>query len=87
MNALIIYLLVALSIGLTSYLTIYRPSIELYEEVSEDFSSVQRGIIFQLFWILLATALAPIIGMILLKGKNTKYIKNLALYWIGEDVE
>ena len=87
MSNLLAYSIVALGIGLTSYITIYRPAIHLYEEISERENSMQHGFIFQTFWIIAATMLAPLMAVLLMKGKNQEYIKDLVLYWVEQDEE
>ena len=87
MDILILYLLVAISTGLTSYITIYRPALYLYEEITEDYSSIQSKILYKLVWTATSVIIAPIVAALLLRGQNEKYIKEMTLYWLEEDVD
>jgi hypothetical protein len=85
MEPWIIYAIVALSISLTSYLNIYKPAVELYIEVTEEEKPVINSIIYKIVWLGLAFILAPFIALMLIKGQNDDYIRNLVVAWIGDD--
>ena len=85
MSGLIIYALIALSISLTSYINIYKPAVELYEEVTEDEESIVNSIPYKIVWLVLAFIMAPFIGFMLLRGRNDNYIRDLVVTWIGTD--
>ena len=85
MEIWIIYAIVALSIALTSYLNIYRPAIDLYIEITEEESPIVASIIYKIVWIVLAFIMAPFIAIMLMKGRNDNYIRDLVVAWIGND--
>lgn len=85
MEIWIIYAIVALSIALTSYLNIYRPAVDLYIEITEEESPIVASIIYKIVWVILAFIMAPLIAIMLMKGKNDNYIRDLVVAWIGND--
>ena len=87
MNGWIIYLLVAISISLTSYITIYKPALELYIDIIEERNIIQNSILGKFLWIILGTVLAPFVGIALLSGKNSNIIRRIVLTWLGSDDE
>ena len=80
-----IYLVVALSISLTSYWNIYRPALDLYKEITEEDSPVVGTVIYKIIWVILAFIMAPFIAIMLVKGRNDNYIRDLVIAWIGTD--
>ena len=83
MSGWILYLITALSIGITSYITIYKPAVELYVEILEDEDVLQTSWTAAILWILASTRAAPVIAITLLSGKNEKIIKDIVLGWLG----
>ena len=83
----ILYATVALAVSLTSYLNIYKPALELYKEVTEDEKPIIGTLMYKLVWIVLAFAMAPFIAVMLAKGRNDNYIRDLVVAWISSDEE
>lgn len=74
-----LYVIISLALAGTSYLTIYRPSIELYEEIIEEQNTVYSGWIGFTTWILAAVVIAPYTAYILLQNDNQDFIEELAI--------
>lgn len=72
-----IYGLIAVSAGLTSWLTIYRPAVKLLEEILED-STVYSTWFGTILWILFSTVAFPWIVLLLLKNNNKSIIEEFA---------
>lgn len=72
-----IYLLVALAIGCTSYITLYRPATELLQEILEQktFYNTWSG---SLLWIILSSIAAPFLFIVLISNDNESFIRALA---------
>lgn len=90
LTGLVIYLVVAVSLSLTSYLTIFRPSIDLLEEILEQ-KTVYSGVLGFLIWNICATVVSPWTLLILLSNRNTetseKFAVSLAEALIDEEEE
>jgi hypothetical protein len=71
-------MLVAISLAWTSYITIFRPSVDLYIEIIEEDKPLYRGITGFLLWTMLAIPMAPWIAYILLTADNEEAIRNFA---------
>ena len=87
MDPWIIYAVIAFGISLTSYLNIYRPALDLYVEITEENRPIVGTIIYKVVWIVLAFIMAPIIGIMLIRANNDKYIRDLVIAWIGTEDE
>lgn len=87
MEIWIIYAIVAFSISLTSYLNIYKPAVELYVEITEEERPIINSIIYKVVWVILGFLMAPFIAIMLLRGRNDNYIRDLVIAWIGDDDE
>lgn len=74
-----LYGIIAVSIAWTSYLTIFRPSISLLEEILEEENRVYKGITGFIIWTLLATIGAPFMAIILLTNNNENSIEKFAV--------
>ena len=79
MNFVEIYGLVSLAIAGTSYFTLYRPSIELTEEIVDQDLKRYKGWIGTTVWVSLVTILSPLMIIILLKNNNNSFIEKFAL--------
>ena len=73
-----LYSVIAMSLAVTSYVTLFRPSIELLEEIIEDKSSY-GGMFGFVLWIVGAAIAAPMTAFILLKNDNDSFIEQLAV--------
>ena len=80
-----IYVVVALSISLTSYLNIYKPALELYKEITEEERPIIESFIYKGIWVILGFIMAPLIAFMLLRGRNDNYIRDLVIAWIGDE--
>jgi hypothetical protein len=74
-----IYGVIAVSISLTGYLRIYKPSISLLEEIIEENSTIYSGFSGFLIWNSFATVLAPLVGFMLLQNDNEEAIQKFAV--------
>lgn len=77
-TGLISYLIVALSLSLTSYITIFKPSIDLLEDIVGEKTSYS-GIFAFLIWTVLGTLCAPWLLVILLSNNNTTIVEKIAV--------
>lgn len=77
-TGLIGYLIVALSLSLTSYITIFKPSIDLLEDIVGEKTSYS-GIFAFLIWTVLGTLCAPWLLVILLSNNNTTIAEKIAV--------
>lgn len=73
-----LYGVIALSIAWTGYFRLYRPSIELLEEILEQ-KTVYSGATGFMIWTTFATILAPGLAMLLLANDNDKFIRGFAV--------
>jgi len=74
-----LYGLVSVAIGTTSYITIYRPAIELVEEILGEELPVYRGWFGISLWLFISVAASPVTALVLLSGNNEKFINDFAL--------
>ena len=81
-----IYLLVILAIGCTSYVTLYRPAIQLLHEILEQ-KTFYSGWISSILWIILASIGAPFILIALISNDNDKFINALAVTLADKYIE
>lgn len=77
-TVLIGYLIVALSLSITSYITLFRPSVDLLEDII-GFKTNYRGIQAFLTWIFFATLSAPWVLLILLSNNNKEIVEKIAI--------
>ena len=73
-----IYTIIATSLSLTSYFMLYKPAIELVEEIV-DKKTVYSGIKGLLLWNILTFPLIPYTGYILLDNDNEDFIESFAV--------
>lgn len=73
-----LYIVIAISLAGTSYMTLFRPSIELLEEIIED-KSPYKGMFGFILWNVCAALIAPWTLYILLKNDNDAFIEALAV--------
>jgi len=73
-----IYLLVAIAISGTSYFNLYRPGIQLLEEIVEE-RTIYSSMLGATVWSLIALIAAPAIAVILLSDTNKEFINSLAV--------
>ena len=81
-----IYAIIALSLGWTSYLNIFRPAISLLEEITEEKSNY-GGIFGFILWTFFASLGAPITLIVLLNNDNEQFIQLLAAKLAEEKLE
>jgi len=76
---LIWYGVISLSLAWTSYITIFRPSIELLKEIIEEEKTVYSGFVGFILWTIFAAILAPFTAYVLLKNRNEEFIQEFAV--------
>ena len=86
MNFIQIYILIAVAIAGTSYFTLYKPSIELLEEIVER-KTTYSGFILGVTWCLGAVIAAPLIATFLLKNDNEKFVEQFAVTLANRIIE
>jgi len=74
-----IYLIVAAALAGTSYLNLYRPAIQLLEEIMERKVPRYNGVTGTIIWLLIAFIVAPITAILLLNNNNIIFIERLAV--------
>jgi len=78
LSGLQVYAVVSAALAGTSYLTIFRPSIELLEEIVED-KTLYSGWLGFIMWNILASIVSPWTAYILLKNNNEEFIEQFAV--------
>lgn len=81
-----LYLTIALSLGLTSYINLFRPSISYAEEILDE-ELPYNGLFGLIIWVALATLFAPFTALLLLANNNTGIIKDLAVKFAKKHLE
>lgn len=71
------YLIVAISLAITGYIVLYRPSILLLEEILEK-PTPYGGLMGIILFLIIGFICAPVLLIILLKNDNDKFIYDLA---------
>ena len=72
------YLITSLSLSLTSYFMLFRPSVNLLQEILNTEDTAYNGVQGFLIWNMLATVFSPVALISLLKNNNTKIIETIA---------
>ncbi len=78
-TGLTLYAVTALSLAWTSYVMIFRPSIHLFEEITEQTNSIYSGKSGFIIWTIFAFITAPWVAWTLLKNDNRNYIEDFAI--------
>ena len=78
LTGLQMYLVVAIALAGTSYWTLYKPAIQLLEEIVQE-KTVYSGWLGFTIWNICATAVAPWTAFILLKNNNEEFIEQFAV--------
>jgi hypothetical protein len=86
MSFLEIYILVAIALGTTSYFMLYKPAIELVEEILETKTVYSSGIL-KITWLLAATIITPLTAWFLLKNNNQDFIEGFAVALANKIIE
>ena len=73
-----LYIVTALSLAGTSYVTLFLPSMELLEEIIED-ESPYGGVLGFIIWNICAAVAAPWTLYILIQNDNDGFIESLAV--------
>ena len=79
------YLVVAITVSLTGYFVIYRPSMAIVHEVLER--KPVGGIFGFLIWTTITTVLAPWLTFLLLTNDNESVIRSFSLGMIERNLE
>lgn len=83
---LLMYLIIALSTGITSYIRLYRPAVRLVDEILE-YKTIYGGILGSLLWVGIGTLIAPWILLVLFGTDNQSFISNFAAGLIEKQLE
>ena len=73
-----LYIVIALAISSTSYITLYRPGIALLEEILEQ-KTIYSSIVGAIMWLTLSTIFAPLVALVLLMNDNIGFSQTLAV--------
>ena len=74
-----VYLIVAAALAGTSYFTIYRPAIELTEEILDEDLKFYRGWFGTSLWLVITAIFAPATLIVLLRNNNESFIEQFAV--------
>lgn len=74
-----IYAIVSLALAGTSYYTLYKPSIELAEEIVGRDLPFHSGWLGTILWFLMSGLMSPWTIFVLLSNDNNKFIESFAL--------
>jgi hypothetical protein len=74
-----VYGIVASALAGTSYFTLYRPGVELAEEILDEDLNLHRGWLGTTMWLLISASLAPYTLFTLLKNDNAEFIEGFAV--------
>lgn len=86
LEILIGYIIVATSIGITSYIMLFTKIIRLYEEVIEK-RSIYNHWITKLLFIVMATVAAPYFMIVLLSNNNDEFIRSFTVGLLEKTIE
>ena len=81
-----LYLTIAFSLGITSYINLFRPSVSYAEEIL-DAELPYNGLFGLIVWVALATLFAPFTAILLLSNNNQGIIKDLAVKFAEKHLE
>ena len=81
-----IYIIVAISLCLTSYITIFRHAVEYSEEILDEISEY-KGVFGFTLWVALATLFAPATLVLLVANDNKKVIEDIAVQLAEKQLE
>ena len=82
-----IYILIALALAGTSYWNLYRPTIDLLEEILGERPPIYGGWFGAIMWMIISFVLAPVTAFLLLSNNNNLFIKKLAISLYNNIVE
>ena len=74
-----LYGLVSVALGATSYFTLYRPAVELVEQILDEELPIYRGWFGTSLWLIIATLGSPVSALVLLSNNNDRFITDFAL--------
>lgn len=73
------YLIISTDLAGTSYFTLFRPAVELAEEIIEERLTMHRGWRGLVLWLIITSILSPVAAYALLKNNNSEFIENYAV--------
>lgn len=74
-----VYGIISVALAGTSYFTLYRPSIELTEEILDENLPSHRGWVGVSLWLTFAMILSPLTLYVLLSNDNEDFIEDFAV--------
>ena len=78
-SVLQVYIVVAAALAGTSYWNLYRPAIQLLEEIVDQDVPRYSGWMGTIMWFLISFTVAPITAVLLLSNDNEEFIEKLAV--------
>ena len=73
------YGVVSIAVSGTSYFTLYRPAIDLAEEIIDKDLPSHRGVLGTGIWLVLAALMCPFTVWLLIRNDNLDFIERYAL--------
>lgn len=78
-SVLQVYVVIAIALAGTSYWNLYRPAIELLEEIVDKDVRRYSGWFGTIMWLTISFTVAPVTAILLLSNDNNEFIENLAV--------
>lgn len=82
-----IYLVIAGALAGTSYFTLFRPGVDLAEEILNEKLPWHRGITATVMWLVISAAVAPWTAIVLLSNNNASFINDFATHVADRIIE
>jgi hypothetical protein len=79
---LVAYLAFSVAGGITTYITVLREADKIYREVTEDESKL--GFMGFAMWSLASIVIAPILALVVLRGKTEELAEGIAVKWVED---
>jgi hypothetical protein len=79
---LVEYLAFSVAGGITTYITVLREADKIYRESTEEKSKL--GITGFVMWSLVSIFIAPILAMVILRGKTEELVEGIAIKWVED---
>jgi len=74
-----IYLVISAALAGTSYINLYRPAIQLLEEILDDKAPIYSNWVGMSMWLIMSFIVAPFTAVLLLSNDNEEFIEKLAV--------
>jgi len=85
-DVIVLYLLIATALSLTTLFTVYFPALKLANEILDE-ERYTPGIRIGITWVLVTTVLFPMVAFIVLTNRSKQLENKLALVYSGTDDE